>query len=355
MSDSSGPRVRTYLLYAVGEIALVVVGILIALQIGEWAERRSDEEALVAILREVQEELASDVEQADRYLPVGAEMQALVDSVLAGEFDRDDYLGTGWEERGPGPVGDDARFALFWLGMQYIPYTPTRNGYERLAAFPGHIPAGHRSAIDRLTAHYVQEWDLLERRVEQFVGQVENRHRHFSHTFPWYWRLRAREWSEEMVRWHMESDQRRGYLLRHARDDILRPGSYVDQYRTSAISAYLAVADALGEPPTHPAIPDDLEVADPDAVRPWTGRWSPLGEDGATAVWTITLELRGGILHIDGTPLRQVDDSTFTVPTYSSESDMVLTTGNDGELRLLVTDDEGAVDQTWVRPPTETP
>ena len=35
-----------YLLYAIGEIALVVIGILIALQINNWNEWRKDNEAL---------------------------------------------------------------------------------------------------------------------------------------------------------------------------------------------------------------------------------------------------------------------------------------------------------------------
>ena len=35
-------KVRKYLLYAIGEIFLVVVGILIALQVNNWNENRSN-------------------------------------------------------------------------------------------------------------------------------------------------------------------------------------------------------------------------------------------------------------------------------------------------------------------------
>ena len=34
-------KVRTYLLYAVGEIALVMIGILLALQVNNWNEERN--------------------------------------------------------------------------------------------------------------------------------------------------------------------------------------------------------------------------------------------------------------------------------------------------------------------------
>jgi hypothetical protein len=35
-------KIRNYTLYAIGEIALVVVGILIALQISNWNEQRNE-------------------------------------------------------------------------------------------------------------------------------------------------------------------------------------------------------------------------------------------------------------------------------------------------------------------------
>tara|TARA_B100000497_G_C7695677_1_gene424750 strand:- start:231 stop:434 length:204 start_codon:yes stop_codon:yes gene_type:complete len=44
---------RKYLLYAVGEIALVVIGILIALQINNWNEFRKDRKVENDILREI--------------------------------------------------------------------------------------------------------------------------------------------------------------------------------------------------------------------------------------------------------------------------------------------------------------
>ncbi len=53
-------KVSKYLLYALGEIVLVVIGILIALQINNWNEERKARQALHTILREVYENLLSD-------------------------------------------------------------------------------------------------------------------------------------------------------------------------------------------------------------------------------------------------------------------------------------------------------
>lgn len=62
---STDNKVLTYLLYAVGEILLVVVGILIAVNIEDWNEQRKNRELYIAILKEVQKDLLIDVQHID--------------------------------------------------------------------------------------------------------------------------------------------------------------------------------------------------------------------------------------------------------------------------------------------------
>jgi hypothetical protein len=50
-------NVKKYLLYAFGEILLIVIGILIALQIGNWNERRLDRIEERIILERIREEV----------------------------------------------------------------------------------------------------------------------------------------------------------------------------------------------------------------------------------------------------------------------------------------------------------
>ena len=56
--DSSSAR--KYLVYAIGEIALVVIGILIALQINNWNQTRLDEQIETQVLRKLVRDLESD-------------------------------------------------------------------------------------------------------------------------------------------------------------------------------------------------------------------------------------------------------------------------------------------------------
>ena len=63
-------RFSKYLLYAIGEIILVVIGILIALNINNWNEKRKISELETRVLTEISENLADDIRslQNDVYL-----------------------------------------------------------------------------------------------------------------------------------------------------------------------------------------------------------------------------------------------------------------------------------------------
>jgi hypothetical protein len=61
-------RFNKYLLYASGEIILVVIGILIALQINNWNEKRKQKELGYKYLTEMRYELQADVSMIDGYI-----------------------------------------------------------------------------------------------------------------------------------------------------------------------------------------------------------------------------------------------------------------------------------------------
>ena len=75
-------KVRTYVAYALGEIALIVVGILIAVQIGEWNSQRKDYAEETQILLRLKPEFERNQADLERLIRsnqrVSADMEALV-------------------------------------------------------------------------------------------------------------------------------------------------------------------------------------------------------------------------------------------------------------------------------------
>ena len=56
---------RKYLLYAFGEMALVIIGILIALQIDNWNANKLEQEALKGYLNTISSNIGSDLASID--------------------------------------------------------------------------------------------------------------------------------------------------------------------------------------------------------------------------------------------------------------------------------------------------
>lgn len=62
----AGNQLGRYLLYALGEILLVVIGILIALQVNNWNQQRIERRTERAYLQRLLEEIESDLESVSR-------------------------------------------------------------------------------------------------------------------------------------------------------------------------------------------------------------------------------------------------------------------------------------------------
>ena len=75
-------KVRTYLAYAVGEIVLIVVGILLALKVSEWNESRKDRIEEGKMLSRITEELRDQLRTMERWKEGIAEKDIALNMVL---------------------------------------------------------------------------------------------------------------------------------------------------------------------------------------------------------------------------------------------------------------------------------
>jgi hypothetical protein len=97
-----------YLLYAIGEILLVVIGILIALQIDNWNDYRKEREEEKELLIQLKSEYQSNLEQLDQKI-------GMRDKIVMATFKLMDYVDH--------PQKRNTDSTLFYLG--YTLLTPT--------------------------------------------------------------------------------------------------------------------------------------------------------------------------------------------------------------------------------------
>jgi hypothetical protein len=75
-------RLTKYLLYAIGEIVLVVIGILIALQINNANELRKQREKEVHYLTNIRNDLRLNIQEIDRYIETRSQRIASAQSII---------------------------------------------------------------------------------------------------------------------------------------------------------------------------------------------------------------------------------------------------------------------------------
>ena len=111
-------KVARYLTYAVGEIILVVVGILIALQVNNWNEARKDRQDELKILGEIHANLEGDLRWLDNSFDLLNDSKNSAQALL--NVVREDL-----------PYDDSYGYYLFYLNM-YPAFRTNTSGYQLL-------------------------------------------------------------------------------------------------------------------------------------------------------------------------------------------------------------------------------
>ncbi|WP_375324520.1 DUF6090 family protein [Flagellimonas sp. GZD32] len=114
----SDGKTRKYLKYAIGEIVLVVIGILIALQINNWNENRKDARMEIQVLREISDNLGEDIlslENDVQLNQISINNVRLIEEILANSSSLPDSL-----LRKFGAVTFNATYTLKWSGYKNL-------------------------------------------------------------------------------------------------------------------------------------------------------------------------------------------------------------------------------------------
>lgn len=181
----AGPGTRRYLLYALGEIVLVVAGILIALQVNTWNEARRSQARTRAILTSIRQEAAANLAAIEAALPGREEfvhkLQEVSDRTPEDQRDRrlaelpPDERMPGW--RGAAPIRlsdamfDAAKFSGVLAGLDSELLQSLMQTYSRQAVANQSGPGFVERVLDITPASRQRTaLSLLWRIQEEFFG-----------------------------------------------------------------------------------------------------------------------------------------------------------------------------------------
>jgi len=187
-----------YFKYAIGEIILVVIGILIALSINNWNEKRKSQENLLFIYKQIHSELIADTLRAKQNVLLYNEKAKRMQDILDGKINMTFYdTITSSNYKDCKICGSDVTNfepnALYTKGYELLKSTNTQTEVQKDS-----LP----QIIDDLYSKYIEDFRVDNQMVYKLV--LENVKDYEAHT--WYVDWIEKRFNKDYLTYIFESD-----------------------------------------------------------------------------------------------------------------------------------------------------
>ena len=224
MADDNRPL--KYMRYAIGEIILVVIGILIALAINNWNEQRKISENTFQILEEVEDELIHNIREIDGRIDLCRYQDSIYNLVNKEELTLDDY------KRNPYILGFfRAHFTLYIVD----------DSFKNLIQTEGILTKEYKSVVVELKTLYGKEKKLIEevdrdikRTMEAFMEEIKFSKEWYSN----YKSVNYPSWNDEMFSYFSSDPAFFNYAADMTDIAVMQTFNKVQQFKIDALRIY---------------------------------------------------------------------------------------------------------------------
>lgn len=294
-------NIANYLLYAIGEILLVVIGILLALYINNRNEEHKNEQKIRAILAEVLLDLENDIQAANELIRYYEQKDSLIEHVFTDTLTYEDYRSA-------------EGFRYLNIITNYNDFRIHDNGFINLMRNSDIIPAKFEPFMDELKQVYINDkrrLDLNMGIMEEFIlGTIER----YARDFPWFSTFFLGKVTDEAIHYHMHDPFYKNQLIRYT---IIAKGNLLPvlaNFRQYAIAAYVSISREIKPNPELPDFIGKTPVAvAAQALKNYIGEYEYSAQPDAIA----TISVAGDQLYIQlsGQPKVEIfasSDTSFT-------------------------------------------
>ncbi|MBU2927114.1 hypothetical protein [Winogradskyella psychrotolerans] len=219
-----------YLLYAIGEIFLVVLGILIALNINNRNELEKNKKSVVSSLKEIQSNLLDDIKLSQDVL----ESYLIDDSIQKKIFDF----------KNPATINDYKNKKITEIGNYYIDFVINKNGYENLMRQIDVMPKNYTPILKDLKNLYVSlnsTINVYNERVRSTVYSNVD----FKYSQDWeIYKRKHKQISNEEANYFANDNRYKKYIIKYMNDSENLFGESM-RYRIKAIETYRKIDSLL--------------------------------------------------------------------------------------------------------------
>ncbi|WP_299112981.1 DUF6090 family protein [uncultured Winogradskyella sp.] len=209
-------KVSNYLLYAIGEIILVMIGILLALQVNNWNEERKQNKELIGVLKTIHNDMVVDTTSASGIIKFYQENSKNSIKIINREVTMDNYK-------------DNVQ--CFGLVTTYQPFNIQRNGFERLKMISETNSIKKDSLINDIITVYSQFLPLIDKSNERMENEIMSNFNAYKNN-EWFVDLFQNNLNDKIVEYFVLSEDYRKRVVSHnilaARNHLALTKSYVN-------------------------------------------------------------------------------------------------------------------------------
>jgi hypothetical protein len=152
-------RLGKYLIYAFGEVLIILMGILFAVQINNWNQSRINEKKIVGFLQEIKKNLVKEIQNSEPVIEFYNNRDSLLKLVLSDKITKQDFENN---------CLHCPQFAV----MNYDYIEINRNAYDNLIFVSGDIPLKYQSLYEELYILYDLDGAYLKERKDKLYSKM---------------------------------------------------------------------------------------------------------------------------------------------------------------------------------------
>ena len=212
-------KTSQYLKYAIGEIILVMIGILLALQVNNWNENRKLKQTLNNALNNISNNLEADTTAAGTIVTYYEATLKNSSKIIKGEITKDNYKEC---------------YECLNLVTIYKPFNIQVNGFEQLNQLNDGKNSQKDSLIIKLNTFYSQYQPVIDKNNERMEDIVMSNFRDFEKQ-DWFIDMAQGNLTEDLISYFTESEDYKRRVASHAMLAVGNHMGIAKQYKEDAI------------------------------------------------------------------------------------------------------------------------
>jgi len=221
-----------YLIYAIGEIVLLVIGIMIALYFNNKNQQRIEEEKIKVTLAEIQRDIVSDINYSNYFIGRYIKRDSIKNIILNNQLTYDDLKS--------GKVNAD--YAAFYRDEIVI----QTNGFEQFVKKIDVLPEKYNDLLTMLNELYKVQKFHVEFFVEQYQEGLSKNIDHSYYNTTWYAHYNfTNSISDEQIDFYLHNPMFKNYVMRLS-SNAFSLFMAVTSYRVKSIQVFYKIQELLG-------------------------------------------------------------------------------------------------------------